>query len=159
MPCAKCADNPNSHSFHHLGTTKQGYEIIYTCPAKTINFDGSDPQFVHYFDEHLRALGGKSWVWIFDCRDYTMKHMLSMNNLRNLVAYLNKYHTDKLHASYVLNAGSLFGTMMNLTLPLLKKDEQKRIHVLPTRPLDALVRMEQEGFSTTQVGAFLKSSP
>ena len=159
MPCAKCADNPNSHSFHHIGTTKQGYEIIYTCPAKTLDFDGSDPQFVHYFDEHLRVLEGKPWVWIFDCKDYTIKHMLSMSNLRNLVAYLNKNHTDRLHASYVLNAESFFGHMMRFVMPLLKKDAQKRIHVLPTRPLDALVRMEQEGFSTMQVGPYLKSFP
>jgi hypothetical protein len=159
MPCSKCADNPNSHSFHHIGTTKHGFEIIYTCPSKTLHFDGSDPQFVEYFDEHLRVLNGKSWVWIFDCKDYTMKHMLSMNNLRNLVNYLNKNHMDKLHASYVLNAESFFGHMMRIVMPLLKKDAQKRIHVLPNCALDALTRMEQEGFLPTQVAPFLKSSP
>lgn len=158
MPCRKCAENPDSHSFHHIGTTKQGYEIIYTCPAKTHNFNGSDPEFVHYFDEHLRVLHGKPWVWIFDCREYTTKHMLSMDNLRKLVNYLYKDHANRLQASYVLHAGAFFSQMMKFVMPLLQKDTQNRIHIVPNRPLDALVHMENAGFSTMQVGAFLKSS-
>lgn len=159
MPCSKCAANPNSHSFHHIGTTKQGYEIIYTCPSKTIGFDGSDPHFVKYFDEHLRVIDGKAWVWIFDCRDYTLKHMLSMENLRNLVSYLSSNHTDRLQASYVLHAGSFFSQMMKLVKPLLKKDAQSRIQIVPSQPMDALVHLEREGFLTSQVGSYLKSSP
>lgn len=159
MPCAKCVENPDSHSFHHIGVTKQGYEIIYTCPAKTLQFNGSDPQFVDYFDQHLRVLDGKPWVWIFDCKDYTVKHMLSIENVRKLVNYLYKEHTDRLQGSYVLHAGPFFSYMMKFVMPLLQKETQKRIHVLPSRPLDALLHMEQAGFSTNQVGAFLKSSP
>ena len=159
MPCKKCAENPNSHSFHHIGTTKQGYEIIYTCPSKTHNFNGADPDFVNYFDEHLRIIEGKSWVWVFDCKDYSVMHMLSVENLRKLVNYLYKHHADRLHASYVIHAGPFFSQMMKLVLPLLKKDAQNRIHILPSHPLDALLHMEQQGFSTTQVGSFLKSSP
>ena len=159
MPCSKCAEHPNLHSFHHIGTTKQGYEIIYTCPSKTHNFNGADSKFVDYFDEHLRIIEGKSWVWIFDCRGYTMKHMLSIDNLRKLVSYLYKDHADRLQGSYVVHAGPFFNQMLKLALPLLKKDAQKRIHILPSQPLDALLHLEQEGFLTSQVGSFLKSSP
>lgn len=159
MSCVKCKEYPNSHSFYHIGTTNQGFEIIYTCPSKTLHFNGSDPLFVEYFDEHLRVLNGKPWVWIFDCKNYTMKHMVSIENLRKLTKYLYKEHSHRLQASYVLHASPFFSQMMKLVLPLLTKDDQKRIHILPSQPLDALIRMEKEGFSITQVASFLKSSP
>lgn len=158
MPCALCVTNPKSHSFHHIGTTKQGYEIIYTCPGKTERFNGNDPHFVAYFDEHLRAIEGKSWVWIFDCTDYTTHHMISLENLRSLVNYLYTTHGKRLQATYVLNVGWAFQSMFTFVMPLLKKETQKRIHVLSSRPLEALVRLEQEGFSPNQIGQFLKSS-
>ena len=158
MPCDKCLQNPDSHSFHHIGTTTTGFEIIYTCPSKIQNFNGSDPLFVHYFDQHLRILKGKPWVWIFDCKDYSQHHMLSMDNLRKLVNYLYKDHADRLQGSYVLHAGIFFSTMMKFVMPLLQKETQKRIHIVPSKPLDALLWMEQAGFSTNQVGPYLKSS-
>ncbi len=158
MPCPKCAESPNSHSFHPIGKTNQGYEIIYTCPAKTVQFNGSDPKFVFYFDEHLRAIEGKPWVWIFDCQGLTSNHMLSIKNLQALVDYLYKKHINLLQGSYVLNAGWTFGHMMNLAMPLLKKDARSRIHVLSERPIEALMELERQGFSSTQVGRFLKSS-
>ena len=158
MPCQKCKDNPNSHSFHHLGQTKNGCEIIYTCPAKTVGFDGSDPNFVYYFDEHLRMIHGKPWVWLFDCQGFKMEYMLSMSNLRQLVSYLNEKHTDYLQNSYILHAGWAFTQMMSMTTPLLKKETRKKIHVLPDNPLDLLVHLEKQGFSSHQVHSFLKSS-
>lgn len=158
MPCSLCAKHPNSHSFHHIGTTKQGYEIIYTCPGKTEGFDGKDPLFVHYFDEHLRVIDEKPWVWIFDCAGYTTHHMLSLENLRRLIHYLYETHGKRLHATYVLHVGWAFQSMFTFVMPLLKKETQKRIHVLSSKPLEALVRLEQEGFSPNQIGQVLKSS-
>jgi hypothetical protein len=158
MPCSKCSKNPKLHSFHHIGTTKQGYEIIYTCPGKTEGFDGNDSEFVRYFDEHLRVIEGKPWVWVFDSSDYKISHMLSIENLRNLVNYLYGKHAKLLQSTYVLHAGWAFQSMFSLVLPLLKKNAQKQIHVLSARPLETLKRLEDDGFSPNQIGQFLKSS-
>ena len=158
MPCQKCKENPSSHSFHHLGQTKNGCEIIYTCPAKTIGFDGSDPKFVEYFDEHLRIIHGKPWVWIFDCQEFKLEYMLSISNLRQLVNYLNENHTNYLQKSYILHAGWAFSQMMVLTKPLLKKETQKKIHIMPENSLDLLNHLEKQGFFIHQLRSFLKSS-
>lgn len=158
MPCSKCKDAPGSHSFHHLGQTKEGYEIIYTCPAKTTKFDGSDPNFVLYFDEHLRAIQGKPWIWVFDCQGYKSEHMLSMHNLRSLVTYLYEKHDSLLQGSLVIHAGWAFSQMMQLVKPFLKKETRKKIRVLPDNPLDMLVQFEGLGFTSHQVSGFLKSS-
>ena len=111
-----------------------------------------------YFDEHLRVIEGKPWVWIFDCADYTTHHMLSLENLRSLVNYLYETHAKRLQATYVLHVGWAFQSMFTFVMPLLKKDTRKRIHVLSSRPLEALVRLEQDGFSTNLIAQFLKSS-
>ena len=157
MPCVKCAENPNSHSFHHIGTTKQGYEIIYTCPSKTHNFNGADPDFVKYFDEHLRIIEGKPWVWLFDCSEYSAHHILSLQNIRSVIKYLNEEHGKRLQSTYILHMGWTFHQLLKFVLPLLNNDTQKRIHILSSRPLEALEQFEHHGISPNQIGEFLKS--
>lgn len=158
MSCPLCQTNPKSHSFHHMGTTPHGVEIIYTCPGKTEGFDGNDPLFVAYFDEHLRVIDQKPWVWIFDCSDYSTRHMVSLENLRSLVNYLYESHSGRLQATYILHAGWTFQSMFALVKPLLQDGTRKRIHMLPSKRLEAYIALEKGGFSPNQIGQLLKSS-
>jgi hypothetical protein len=141
-----------------MGTTPQGVEIIYTCPGKTEGFDGNDPLFVRYFDEHLRVIEQKPWVWVFDCSDYTMHHMVSIENLRSLVSYLYETHNKRLQATYILHMGWAFQSIFTLVMPLLKQDTRKRIHIVSSKRMEAFVALEKGGFSPNQIAQLLKSS-
>jgi hypothetical protein len=141
-----------------MGTTPHGLEIIYTCPGKTEGFDGYDPHFVNYFDEHLRVIEQKPWIWVFDCSDYSLRHMVSLENLRSLVNYLYESHSKRLQATYILHMGWAFQSIFTLVMPLLKQETRKRIHILSSKHTEAFLALETGGFSPNQIAQLLKSS-
>ncbi len=149
MVCKRCQECPGSHTFHLLGTTTQGYTILYTCPAKTKNFRGDDKDFVESFEEHLRELEGTPWIWIFDCQGFTAKHMLSLENTRGLVRVLYEKHEESLKGAYIVHQAWYAHLFLKILMPFLKKETRDDIHSIRGSTLETIVELEQHGIPSS----------
>jgi len=92
--CKICEDDPTSHSFKNLGI-RDNIAYYYTCPAKATKYNDTEGIIEHY--DGVLSENTNKWVWIFDCEDFTMKHLLEINvgiQLAKLIT--NKYSTNLL---------------------------------------------------------------
>ena len=75
--CPICTTFPNSHSFQFTGIYKSNI-IMYTCPEKAIRYDDHEGIINHY-EGVLKNIEGKKWIWLFDAKNFSIKHYLQIN--------------------------------------------------------------------------------
>jgi len=119
--CQICKSVPNSHSLKVLEEL-DGVVYLYTCPAKAIHFDDRDGILQHYRGV-LTDLQGKPWVWIFDARDFSIKHYLQFRLAKDM-AFLICEFSDTLKEIQIYNANKFIRMTYNVIHPFLNE----RVH-------------------------------
>jgi len=85
--CIKCTMDPTSHSFKKI-SEKNGVYIYYTNPTKSkLYTDG----ILSHYDNALKQIRDKKWVWIFDSEGFDLKHALEVKTRTGIAKLL----TDK----------------------------------------------------------------
>jgi len=100
MPCLKCLEKPDYHSFKKFGTL-QDKSIFYTAPAKTddYNEDGTKLENIkiHVNEDTLK----KPWIWVLDCNNMGLKNYTEMSFNIGLLQLLNE--TNTLDSVWIIN--------------------------------------------------------
>lgn len=143
MPCAKCQQGRNAHSFEDLGTLLNGVRVFYTCPARRDDFNDND--FLRDFGQHLQATEGKPWIWLFDCQGYQAKHMLSLKDSMGLLRMFETTYKDTLQAMYVVNEAWYFHLFLKSVKPFMKPETKAKLHQIAGSPLEAAVELGKVG--------------
>ena len=81
--CQKCAIDPASHSFMYFGRGRGGERLFYSSAARARDYKES-PEKLEQFKAHLDDAAGGPWIWIFDCAGLAIKHMSSLNFMKEL---------------------------------------------------------------------------
>ncbi len=125
--CPICAKNPGSHSFkqiNHFKTTDT--RVFYTCPAEASKYDDYDGIIFHY-DKTLAQYVKSPWIWIFDAKGFSMKHVLEIRvgiGLANLI--VNKY-SHNLQQVQIVNSNNYVMIIYNIIKPYLPQQFQNKI--------------------------------
>ena len=141
MPCKKCQEGRNAHSFENLGTLQNGVSIFYTCPARRSDFH--DTSFLPDFSKHLEETNGKPWIWIFDCQSYQAKHMLSLKDSLGLLHLFETTYRDSLKAVYIVNEAWYFHLFLKTVKPFMKQETKQKLHQISGSALEAAVELNK----------------
>jgi hypothetical protein len=117
--CPICQLIPNSHSLKVLEEL-DGVVYLYTCPAKAIRYDDREGILQHYRGV-LNDLNGKSWIWIFDARDFSPKHYLQFSLAKDL-AYLITEYSVSLKEIQIHNSNHFIKMTYFFVRPLLNNE-------------------------------------
>ena len=143
MVCKKCKQGRKAHSFEDFGTLQNGVRVFYTCPADREDFN--DDNFLEEFSQHLQATENKPWIWIFDCKGYQAKHMLSLKDSMGLLNLFETTYRHSLQGMYVVNEAWYFHLFLKSVKPFMKKETQEKLHQIRGSPLETAVELQNRG--------------
>ena len=141
--CPICQIDPKAHSFQRLGKTPLHVELLYTCPAKATSTPQAD--FLTYFHHHMNDMRGQQWVWIFDCKGITTKHLLSLDTIQQMLRILRDEHTGYLQGIYIVNQHWIFKQFLQACFPFMRKEDRARLAIFSGPVFETLVELERRG--------------
>ena len=118
--CQICFDEPNSHSFYFL-KTEDGVNYYYTCPARATKYWDTEGIINHY-KEILDLNGDKPWVWIFDSKDFGLKHSLQTGIALGILKILKDKYGKYLKEIQIINPSIYINSMYTVIYPFLTKE-------------------------------------
>jgi len=123
--CQTCNDDPTSHSFMYVGKTNEGYNILYTCPAKATKYWDTSGILQHY-NEVLDENQGQTWVWLFDGQDFGLAHSMQISTAIGLVHILTE-NNHSLSKIQIVNPTIYIHTLYGFLLPFLSNELVEKI--------------------------------
>lgn len=123
--CPICAINPGSHSFYKLKETIDNKSIFYTCPAKATRHDDYEGIVAHY-EGMLNDNGNQPWIWIFDCRGFSLIHAEQVRISIAIAKLINK--SESLKKIIITNATWHINTTLTIVQPFLSQRIKNLIH-------------------------------
>jgi hypothetical protein len=74
MPCPKCLEKPNYHSFTVFGKLDDTTSLFYTSPAKTEDFNEDGTKLANIATHIQEETEGTPWIWVLDCGNMSWNH-------------------------------------------------------------------------------------
>jgi hypothetical protein len=115
--CPVCKADPTSHSLAKL-VESDDLVYYYTCPAKASQYNDRDGILAHY-DGELNDKGTKSWIWIFDCTGFDMRHAIEIRLAIDMAKLITQSHGESLIQICVINPTMFVNIIVNAIWPFL----------------------------------------
>lgn len=132
MKCSICEAEPGSHSLREIGV-REGVVIFYTCPAEASKYNDYEGIMRHYEDTFEDRIGdGTPWIWIFDCKGFTLKHLVEINVAIGIASLVSSRFADNLQKVIVINPYWIVQLTMNLLRPFMGEELRLKITVADT---------------------------
>jgi len=125
--CNICADDPTSHSFKNIGIN-DNITYYYTCPAKASKYYDADGIIYHY--DGVLSENTNKWIWVFDCQDFTTKHLLEINVGIKLAKLITNKFSHNLEKILIINPTWHIKTVIELVSPFLNRHIKSIITIL-----------------------------
>ena len=125
--CIKCTMDPTSHSFKKI-SEKDGVCTYYTKPINSKLYTDTDGILSHY-DNALKQIGDKKWIWIFDSINFSMKHAMEIKIATSLAKLINDNYSKNLKKLVILNPTWHIRTILTIVSPFLSDDVKKLIKI------------------------------
>lgn len=122
--CPICIKEPNSHSFRKISEHN-----FYTCPAQASKYNDTEGILNHY-RLHLERHCPNTWIWIFDCKGFELKHMLELKTAYGIVSLLNEKYGTYLQKIIIINQTWHIHSILTIIMPFLNKKIQSLIEIL-----------------------------
>lgn len=128
--CETCYKYPGSHSFTYLCKTNDissNEYIFYTCVADAILYNDTNG-IVNHYKNYLEIMNPDSWIWIFNCDKFEMKHYLDVCTISRLASLIKQ--NGKVKHIYIINYTNLIYLLINLVKPILNKEIFDKIQII-----------------------------
>jgi hypothetical protein len=133
--CDVCREEPGAHSFTYYCRTqkKDTYEyVFYTCVGDARRYGDADNVVKHY-QNCLNMMNPDSWIWIFNCDGFTMRHYMELSTIKKLTKAVNEY--GKVRDVYIVNSSGFMDLVFKLIKPILDNETFKKIKIVDTAKL------------------------
>ena len=125
--CKVCEDDPSSHSFKNIGTINN-ITYYYTCPAKATKYNDVVGITQHY--DGVLSENNNQWIWVFDCKKFTTKHLLEVNVGIELAKLISTKFSSSLTSILIINPTWHILVVMKLVTPFLNNHMKSIIKIL-----------------------------
>ncbi len=129
--CSKCTMDPTSHSFKKI-SEKNGIAVYYTNASKSKLYNDTEGILSHY-DNALKQVGNKKWIWIFDSDGFDLKHALEVRTGTGIAKLLTEKYAETLVEIKVINPTWHIKTMLTAVWPFLNDRTKQKINILGDR--------------------------
>ena len=129
--CQKCTMDPTSHCFKKI-SEKNGTYIYYTNPSKAKLYTDTEGILSHY-DNALKQIGDKKWIWIFDSDGFDLKHAMEVKSGIGIAKLLTDKYAHNLQEIKIINPTWHINTMLTVVWPFLNQTTCDKITILKDR--------------------------
>jgi hypothetical protein len=130
MPCLKCQQIPNTHSFQSLGKTTRGITLLYSKPYDALEKRFTEETIQCYY-KHLDEMKGK-WVWLFDAPDLHKLETPNISLLRSFYKGVEERYKDSLQCIYILHPNWKLQTILGMIRPFMRAEARQRLDEQPS---------------------------
>lgn len=134
--CEKCTMDPTSHSFRKL-SEKNGVVTYYTNPSKANLYNDTEGILTHY-NNALKQVGEKKWIWIFDSEGFDLKHAMEVKTGIGIAKLLTQQYAHNLQEIKIINPTWHIKTMLTAVWPFLNQKTRDKITTLDDRVYSVL---------------------
>jgi hypothetical protein len=122
--CKTCALYPKSHSFREL-IQENKIHYFYTKPADSILYYDTNGILSHY-ENVMKSIHGERWSWIFDMKEFSVKHLLQPILCYKLASLIGRYN-DSLETIWIINPNTYLSHLLFLVMPFLPTSMREKI--------------------------------
>lgn len=126
--CETCFKDPTSHSFSQVDSI-DNIQVFYTCPSIATKYYDKIGILEHY-ENTLNHHGSKPWIWIFDGKDFELKHALEISTGIEIAKMITNKFSDNLRKIYIINANWYIHTFYNVVHPFLSQKVRDLIVII-----------------------------
>lgn len=123
--CLFCYYEPKSHSFTKMDESNN-IITYYTCPSKAKLYNDNEGIIIHY-DNELSRLGEKKWKWIFDGKDFSIKHSMNISLAIQLSKLIINKYSKKLLQIKIINTNIFIKSILNIVWLILDNKTRQKI--------------------------------
>jgi hypothetical protein len=119
--CPLCIIDPSNHSLTKL---KEINNIIYyySCPSEAKLYFDTNGIINHYNGILSEIPENKKWIWIFDSKNFELKHFIQINLAIKLAKLITSKFSKNLLKIIIINPTCYILSTYNILLPFLTKD-------------------------------------
>ena len=74
-----------------------------------------------------------SWIWIFNCDGFTMRHYMELSTIKKLTKAINDY--GKVRDVYLVNSSGFMDLVFKIIKPMLDNETFKKIKIVDNATL------------------------
>jgi len=126
--CPLCALDAECHSLNKI-SEKEDIIYYYTCPSKAKMYYDVEGIINHYNGMLSEIPENKEWIWIFDSKDFGLKHALQTNVAIELGKLLSSKFSGNLRKIIIINPSIYISITHKLIIPFLSKKIQSIIEI------------------------------
>jgi hypothetical protein len=118
--CPLCKLLPSSHSLTKV-LEKNNVIYYYTCPAQALLYYDVKGIINHYDGVLSEIPENKQWVWIFDSKDFGIKHAMQTNVAIEMAKLISNKFSKNLTKIIIINPNVYTTVIHKMLLPFLNK--------------------------------------
>ncbi len=127
--------NPTTEYNFKKISDKNGTVIFYTNPVKA---KPNSHNILTYYDDTLKQIGNKKWVWIFDSEGFSIKHATEISMGTEITKLVTEKYAHSLQEIKIINPTWHIKTMLKALLPFTDELTKQKIKLLDDRPRSIL---------------------
>lgn len=132
MPCTRCAENPNFHSFKKVGHTTNGLAVFYSKPSLGIERRLTEQTMPNYLAHLEEASQEGPWVWVFDSGGLDNLEMPKPRLMKEFYFEIQRRVGPTLRKAYILNIHWKVALLLSIIRPFLRAEARDKLMVCDT---------------------------
>ncbi len=154
MPCLRCEAQPNFHSFLHLGTSTEGFEVFYSKPSLNVEKTFTEEMVGNFLSHMDQAAHHGKWIYLFDAQGLEKLQLPNFTLMKRFQGQVQERYKDSLVHIYIVNRNWAFELVYNILYPFMSK-HHRDLYVFCKSPVQLLSRgiptqIVQRVFSSSQ---------
>jgi hypothetical protein len=119
--CPLCRIDPSNHSLTKIKETEK-YIYYYSCPSQAKLYFDTNGIINHYNGMLSEIPKNKKWIWIFDSKDFDLKHFIQINLGIQLAKLISSKFSHNLLKIIIINPTIYILSTYNILKPFLTKE-------------------------------------
>ena len=148
MPCKKCLEKPNYHSFVKFGKIGD-VNLFYTAPAKAQDLNEDGTKLANVLLHIEEGTEKKPWIWVVDCANMKIKHYTEMSFNTSLMRVLG--NDPHLQAIWILRSNIWIRTTAALLKTIMKNNALNRVEYIDKTGLELFDSLRKKQLDETAI--------
>jgi hypothetical protein len=127
--------NPTTEYNFKKISDKNGTVIFYTNPSKS---KPNTDDIVAYYEDTLKQIGNKKWVWIFDSDGFSIKHATEVSMGTEITKLVTEKYAHNLQEIKIINPTWHIKTMLKALWPFTNEHTKQKIKILDDKRYSVL---------------------
>jgi hypothetical protein len=144
----------NDKRFLKLGTTQDGFHIIYTSidHIKT-GLDTNDT--INLCNNVLKQLNNEKWIWVVNCKNIKVTTNMNIDFALKMIKLLKGDYISKMQCAFLIQAPKMINIIFDMLSPFVEKGAFDHVKLIKGSILEVYTSLEKNAKTPPQISKLL----